>query len=64
MVSDDCNDGDIRLVSSNGEMQYEGTVQVCVSKVWGTVCGYTGTGWGDEEARVVCTQLGALSIGR
>ncbi len=58
----DCDDGAIRLVG--GVTQYDGLIEVCVNKAWGTVCGYPGAGWGDEEAKIVCRQLGALSIGQ
>jgi len=30
-------------------------VEVCIGKVWGTVCSY---GWSSGDARVVCRQLG------
>ena len=58
----DCVEGDVRLVS--GSTLYEGLVEVCVNSAWGSVCGYPGTGWGDEEAALVCSQLGAMAIGR
>ena len=54
----DCADGDVRLV--DGDNAYEGRVEICVSQVWSTVCH---TGWGSEDARVVCRQLGFTPIG-
>ena len=30
-------------------------MEVCIGKVWGTVCG---DGWSSSDARVVCRQLG------
>ena len=30
-------------------------MEVCIGKVWGTVCHY---GWSSSDARVVCRQLG------
>ena len=32
-----------------------GRVEVCVDRIWGTVCE---VGWTDENAQVVCRQLG------
>ena len=45
--------GDVRLV--NGSNEREGRVEVCIGRVWGTVCDH---GWGYSFARVVCRQLG------
>lgn len=53
-----CHDGDIRLVE--GSTTLEGRVEICINDVWGTVCD---DGWGSEEARVVCRQLGLSSAG-
>ena len=39
-------------------MDNEGRVQICYNNEWGTVCN---TGWGQEEAMVVCRQLGFLT---
>ena len=44
-----------------GSNQYEGRVEVCVNEVWGTVCAYSH--WSTQDAKVVCNQIGALSIG-
>ena len=51
-----CTDGEIRL--ENGKVDNEGRVQICYNNEWGTVCN---TGWGQEEAMVVCRQLGFLT---
>ena len=48
-----CDNGDVRLV--NGRLDSEGRVEVCYNNHWGTVCH---DGWGDEEAIVVCRELG------
>ena len=55
-VYDNCTNGDIRLVGSDGEvMENEGRVEVCINHAWGTVCDYLFDG---NDVNVVCTQLG------
>ena len=49
----ECTDGSVRL--SNGLIEQEGRVDVCVNGVWGSVCG---EGWDQTDAHVVCGQLG------
>ena len=46
-------DGDIRL--SDGRTDLEGRVEICLDNEWGTVCD---DGWEEEDASVVCRQLG------
>ena len=41
----------------SGASEREGTVQICVNDVWGTVCD---SSWGSPEAKVVCKQLGLI----
>ena len=47
-----CMNGAVRLVG--GQSNTEGTVEICVNGVWGSVCDDS---WGKEEAAVVCQQL-------
>ena len=56
---EDCIDGTVRLV--NGSVDgIEGRVEVCANRTWSTVLG---SNWGDEEATVLCRQLGYSDIG-
>ena len=50
--------------------EYEGRVEVCINKLWGTVCGYGYHSlWGNypvweaADSNVVCKQLGHMEIG-
>ena len=49
-----CTYGDLRLV--DGPVESAGQVEICINGVWGRVCG--GYDWDNNEARVVCQQLG------
>ncbi len=51
-----CEFGDVRL--SQGTTATSGRVEICVANTWGTVCD---TSWNEENARVVCRQLGHSS---
>uniref|UniRef100_A0A1X7VN53 Deleted in malignant brain tumors 1 protein n=1 Tax=Amphimedon queenslandica TaxID=400682 RepID=A0A1X7VN53_AMPQE len=55
-----CTDGDVRLVG--GSTVYEGRVEVCFNKAWGTICGRY-YGWSSDDIRVVCRQLGHVGLG-
>ena len=59
-----CSTGDVRLVG--GDNEYEGTVEVCMNEVWGSVCRSTYTysnSWHVQEGQVVCGQLGYQRLG-
>lgn len=57
MCIGDCEDGYLRLVSSNTEspIPFEGKLEVCFSGVWGSVCDDE---WDSRDAEVACRQLG------
>ena len=65
----DCADGDVRLVG--GDTEYEGRVEVCINRAWGTICsrGYNGWwwyhyySWGSPDSNVVCRQLEHMELG-
>ena len=64
----DCNDGDIRL--EGGQTEYEGRVEMCLNKAWGTVCSnynfltQSSWYWDSRESNVVCRQLGHMELGK
>ena len=51
-AGESCEDGSVRLVG--GSSPYEGRVEVCVNKQYGTVCDDS---WDVNDASVVCKQL-------
>ena len=56
-----CTDGDVRLVG--GSTEYEGRVELCFNKAWGTICGRY-YGWSSNDIHVVCRQLGHVGLGK
>jgi hypothetical protein len=58
-----CADFSVRLVSVQGltgTSVSKGQVEVCIDETWGTVCDQN---WSEEDARVVCSQLGFIRSG-
>lgn len=56
VVASNCTSGDVRVNGINNNEAVRGRVEVCLNKVWTTVCG--SSGWDIQGARVVCNQLG------
>ena len=54
-----CNDGNIRL--SSGANEFSGRVEQCMGNQWRAVCADQ---WGEDEATVVCRQLGLRTDGQ
>lgn len=54
-----CTHGDMKLIG--GTTEYEGTLQVCVNSLWGTVCD---SSWSSSDALLACSQLGYPGIGQ
>ena len=62
-----CTEGDVRLV--NGSTQYEGRVEICINRVWGTVCSRDSIrswrySWDTFDSNVVCRQAGHMELGK
>ena len=48
-----CTSGSVRL--AGGSSEDSGRVEICVDGKWGTICN---NGFDDNDARVMCRQLG------
>ncbi len=53
-----CDEGDIRL--SDGSIQQQGRVEICIDQIWSTICA---TNWDNSNAFVVCKQLNFAASG-
>lgn len=54
-----CADGQVRL--ANGRNGTQGRVEICFLGIWGTICDDF---WDENEASVVCRQLGLQTTGQ
>ena len=55
-----CTEGDVRLTGYRSNSPREGTVEICVTGYWGTICS---NGWDSRDAMVICSTLGYPSLG-
>ena len=53
-----CTTGDTRLI--RGDTSNEGTIEICINGVWGTICDDL---WDNREAQVACRDLGYQAEG-
>ena len=58
LTQDDCTCGGFRLVGT--PLRCAGIVEICLNSHWGRVCR---DGWGNNDAAVVCNQLGCGTEG-
>ena len=56
MKDQSCGDGEVQLLG--GGKEGEGLVEICINNRWGTICGNSDARWDNDEAAVVCRQLG------
>ena len=55
LVPAECDDGDLRLVG--GDNEFEGRLEICFDRLWGTVCQDS---FGSSDAAVACWDLGYM----
>jgi len=53
VIAQICTNGALHLIG--GPVDSAGTMEVCIDGVWSTVCG---SSWDNNDAKVVCRQLG------
>ena len=58
MLIEKCRHGEVRLGGSS--YHNIGRVEVCINGTWGTICS---TSFTDNDASVVCSDLGYISYG-
>ena len=59
LITASCIDGDLRLFG--GDSKYNGLLQICFSKRWGTI---NDDGWSPSDTLVSCRQLGFENDGK
>ena len=67
-AASDCHDGQVRLVG--GPNKYEGIVELCINRMWGTICTQEFRNfvpfvslYNRNEANLLCRQLGHQNRG-
>ena len=61
LTQDDCTHGSVQLVGTPGPLRRAGIVEICLNSSWGRVCRDR---WDNNDAAVVCNQLGYGSDGK